>query len=126
MGSSGTGHFSDYHSSSSNQSDSSRGGGSSGEDRCDQGFETELEEMERCSYYLQHRSLPESETHVKVRMQGRVGVETTSGELIGYLPTRYNYLAGCIREGRSYAGRIISASNTPILYVLVEIHPINP
>jgi hypothetical protein len=141
MGSTGTGRFTDYSNSSSNKqstssssgsstssgggSSTSSGGGSSGEDRCDQAFETVLEEVERCSYYRQNRSLPANGTEVIVRMQGRIGVETTNSELIGYLPTQYNYLASCIQSGRSYAGLITLTSSTPIVVVRVDIAPVS-
>jgi len=139
MGSTGTGNFTDYSnnltkqgstssgsgsSTSSGGSSASSGGGSSGEDRCEKAFTAVLEEVERCSYYRQNSSLPVNGTAVTVRMQGRIVVETNEGELIGYLPTQYNYLAICIQNGLSYAGIVTSTSNIPISVVKVDIAPV--
>jgi hypothetical protein len=125
MGSTGTGHFSDYSNNASKQGRSSGGGGgSSGEDRCNQAFSTTLEEVERCAYYTQNKDVPANCLDVTVRIQGRIGVETTNGVLIGYLPTQYNYLMNCIQEGRSYGGVITSTSSIPIVVVRVDIAPV--
>jgi len=127
MGSTGTGRFTDY---SGKQDSSSTGGiqgggsgGSSGEDRCDHAIAALLEEVERCAYLQIHKAPPPDGTAVVVSIRGRLSVDTVDGEVIGYLPTQYNYLAGCISSGRTYGGSVISTAATPIVRVHVDIAP---
>jgi len=119
MGSTGTGRFDDYHG-------TSRGSGGDGgpEDQCNQPFTAMVEEVERCDYYRQHNALPEIGTRLTLRLGKRIRVETTQEELIGYLPTRFNYLAACLRSGYSYSGSVTSTAKPPILRVQVSISPV--
>jgi hypothetical protein len=57
-------------------------------------------------------------------MGGRLSVDTEVGEVIGYLPTQFNYLAGCISSGRSYGGAVTSIATTPLTRVHVDIAPV--
>ena len=50
-------------------------------------------------------------------------VDTLAGETIGYLPTEYNYLAGCMKKKRSYGGQVSSATTKPVIRVRVDIGP---
>ncbi len=119
MGSSGTGKFSDY--SKSTQANTSGGnGGSSGEDPCAAEVDAVLEEVERSQYYKLHNSLPSVGIHVGVMLKERLAVEV-NGELIGYLPTEYNYLASCIKSGSTYSGVITSVANHPVFRIQVHI-----
>lgn len=121
MGSSGTGHFSDY-SGSSRKSDGS--GGVSGEDKCGKAFSTDLEEVERVSYYRTHGSVPPLQTEIQVIFEKRLAVATVDGEIVGYLPTSYNYLRACLEEGFSYVGIIRSSAVLPLPRIAVDIAPV--
>jgi len=128
MGSSGTGHFSDYSGSSggsikSEGSGTSKGSGNS--NRCENNLNVSLEEVASCNYYRNHDGVPPAQTDVNVISKligGRIGVQTTTGsELIGYLPTEYNYLRRCMEQGYSYNGTVSSSSLKPIPRVSVVL-----
>ncbi|HEY4194123.1 MAG TPA: hypothetical protein VGM63_01200 [Mucilaginibacter sp.] len=124
MGSSGSGALTDYTNSKSTNSKSTTGG-SSGEDNCGKAFEANLEEVARCDYFTTKGVVPPVGTKVVVNFRGiRLAVTTTSGQEIGYLPTKYNYIKVCIDNGFSYGGEITNSSITPTPSVLVDIAPI--
>lgn len=120
MGSRGTNKFDDY------TVDRQGPGGSdrpSTDGPCDKAITAVLEEVERCSYFQQYQSLPLIGTPIKLKFEKRLGVATGAGELIGYLPTEFNYLAGCISTGRSYEGSVVSTANTPVAMIRVDLAP---
>jgi hypothetical protein len=121
MGSSGTGHFSDYPGTMADKPGGA--GGSSGEDQCNQQIMTALEDVERCDFFINHSRLPDVGTPIQVSLAIRLTVITNEGETIGFLPTQYNYLAACIKAGRNYQGVVASSSLRPISKVQVEIMP---
>jgi hypothetical protein len=133
MGSSGTGRFTDYSGSSEkSQDDASKGqastgsgptGGSSGTDRCAQVFTTDLEDVARSAYFAADGRLPPTGTAVDVQLSGRLIASVGEVEL-GYLPTQYNYLAGCMKRGFSYAGTVTATRMTPTPSVTVDIAPV--
>ena len=125
MGSTNTGRFTDYSGTSKGKTKKggSGGGGSSGEDLCDKAFTADLEEVERCEYFKNLSDLPSKGSHVLVRFNGRLEVTDNSGELIGYLPTKFNYLAACIQDGNEYSGNVLSTTRTPIIKIRVDIAP---
>lgn len=120
MGSSGTGKFTDYSNNAKDVNGATKKG-SSGDDPCGNGFVTILEEVERCPYFQRHKSLPSKGATIRVVMAGRVAVES-AGLIIGYLPTQYNYLAGCINSGSTYQGIITSVNSRPLIRVQVRIN----
>jgi hypothetical protein len=83
-----------------------------------------LEEVARCDYFTAHHALPPVGTPVAVRtklVSGRIGVETTAGELVGFLPTDYNYLLRCMKQGYTYAGKVASSILKPVPVVRVDL-----
>lgn len=111
MGSSGSSRLSDYSGTPAkkNTSASGRGGvsgGSSGEDPCDRAFSVILEDFERSEYYQNHKSPPPVGLRVTIVKGKRLLARTDKGETLGNLPTAFNYLAGCMATGHSYAGRV--------------------
>jgi hypothetical protein len=140
MGSSGSGHFTDY---SKKPGSKKRGtevpgskggggaggasGGSSGDDPCNKAIgDISLEEIARCEYYQKHSDVPRMSTHVRVRqtlVEHRIGVETDKGELLGYLPTEYNYLLGCMEAGVSYVGLIKSVLDVKVPKISIDLRP---
>ncbi len=131
MGSSGTGRFSDYSGSPSGsentkQTDSGSGQGSSDSDICQRKIlNAVLEEVALCEYYETYNEVPPKDTLIAVRknlVDGRIGVQKAdTEEIIGYLPTEYNYLRRCMAQGYSYNGQVISSSLRPVPTVTVEL-----
>jgi hypothetical protein len=113
MGSSGSGRISDYPGASKQAGDSrgssgefggaggSRGGG---DDRCAKAFTTSLEDAEHSDYYHSHSEPPPEGTAVFVAHKKRVVAITSDGESVGSLPTSFNYLAACLKDGWEYVG----------------------
>lgn len=122
MGSSGSGSFTDY---SEHKSDR-RQGGDSGEDRCMNAFSTLLDEVARSSYYIRTGGVPPVGTEITVILKGRLQIITADDEDIGYLPTKFNYLASCIGEGYTYSGQVISSTTLGLPSIQVDIVPHEP
>lgn len=124
MGSSGSGSFTDYSKRKATTS-TLENGGSSGVDSCGKAFNTPLEEISRCFYFINTGRVPAVQTEVRIFFNGvRLSVETLKGEEIGYLPTKFNYLKTCIDNGYNYQGVVFSSSVRPIPSVLVDITPL--
>ena len=124
MGSSGSGHLSDY-SKRKPSSDGANNGGSSGEDKCGKAFSTSLDEVGRCFFFINFGSLPPIGTNISVVFNGlRIAVETARGEEVGYLPTSYNYLKLCMDAGITYGGTITSFRLKPTPAVFIDITPL--
>ena len=122
MGSRGTGRLTDYPGSRGKGSGGGGGqGGSSGRDRCKDAVVEQLEDVARCEYFKNHGNVPRASTKVDIVQQKRIAVATAGGEIVGYLPTKYNYLVACLASGFKYSGTIQRSSNTPIPTVLVDL-----
>ena len=121
MGSSGTGNFSDY----TNFQRAIKGvtGAVDSEDKCALAFSTLIEEIDTCEYYSKKGILPSVGTEVYVDFKVRLVVKSNDGLIIGYLPTKYNYLRNCILKGFTYTGVVSGVSMTPINTVIVDITP---
>lgn len=122
MGSSGTGRFTDYPGSGGTSSKGGKQGGSSGEDGCKKPISEQLEDVGRCDYFKTHKAVPKAGTPVAVVQDKRIAVTTVKGEVIGYLPTKYNYLAGCLAAGYKYGGTVATSKDTPVPAVLVDLN----
>ena len=132
MGSTRTGRFSDYSGSSGGSEKSTKSSSNSkitgdAGNRCEKNIKVSLEEVAMCTYYSDHGGVPPVNTDVDVISKlvgGRIGVETsTDSELIGYLPTEYNYLRQCMEQGYSYSGTVTSSSLKPIPRISVSLKP---
>ena len=121
MGSSGTDNFSDY----SNYPRAIKGvtGAVDSEDKCALAFSTLIEDVDTCEYYRKKGALPAVGTEVYIDFKVRLVVKSNDGLIIGYLPTKYNYLRYCIVKGFTYTGVVSVASSTPINTVVVDITP---
>ena len=121
MGSSGPGNFSDY----SNYPRAIKGvtGAVDSEDKCALAFSTLIEDVDTCEYYSKKGTLPAIGTEVYIDFKVRLVAKSNDGLIIGYLPTKYNYLRNCIVKGFTYTGVISVASSTPINTVVVDITP---
>ena len=121
MGSSGTGNFSDY----KNFPRAIKGvtGAVDSEDKCALAFSTLIEDVDTCEYYSKKGKLPGVGTEVYIDFKVRLVVKSNDGLIIGYLPTKYNYLRNCIVKGFTYTGVVSVASSKPINTVVVDITP---
>ena len=121
MGSSGSGSFSDY-SGAGRKSDESGGesGGASGSDRCGQAFSTSLEDVGLYSYFSTTSTVPAIGTALTLAFRTRVLAIDAAGIEVGALPTRFNYLASCMREGIRYAGVVTHSGVSPAPRVDVD------
>lgn len=110
MGSGGSGSFSDYSGNKKTGSGSGSSGGSSGSDKCKEAFSASLEDVASHDYYKNHKSTPAVGAKLSVQVKGRV-VAVIGSESVGSLPTRLNYLAGCLEDGFTYTGIVTASSN---------------
>ncbi len=115
MGNSGSGRISDYPGSS--PSGSSKSGAGNGntppEDRCAKAFSARLEDVELSDFYQNHGRFPDVGTQLEIALRKRLVAQTTTGESVGNLPTSFNYLAACIKDGWRYVGSVESATSGP-------------
>ena len=128
MGSSGTGRISDYPGSSKpsktkedeDKKEPGHGGGSSKgsggnpggpDDRCAKAFSTQLEDVEHSEYFVAHGEAPPEGTAVILEHRKRLVAATELGKSIGSLPTSMNYLAGCMKAGWKYVGKVRKVTN---------------
>ena len=116
MGSSGSGHFSDY--SGSRKADGT--GGTNGNDRCRQAFSCKLEEVAQCDFYVANFDVPASGIELSLVHERRIFAVTSDGTKIGALPTAFNYLAGCMKDGNTYVGVVTASGLHPIPYVSAD------
>lgn len=128
MGSTGTGNFSDYsenqkENKGENSSGSHETGGRSGSDKCLRAFTTKLEEVANSDYLAQNGTLPPAGSNIIIRFNQRIEAATEDGLGLGYLPTSFNYLLGCIENGHSYSGVITSSNLTPLPSLSIDVHP---
>lgn len=128
MGTSGPARLTDYP--GSKKGDKSGGNGDSGstpEDRCNRAFSVTLEDVEHCTFFKLHGTSPTAGTDVQVAHKKRIVAETLAGEVVGNLPTRFNYLASCLGAGFKYVGKVVdSANGPPVAKVTVDIAPVPP
>ena len=138
MGSTGTGRFSDYPKKKGevDHDDAAQAGGSirdesgAGSTICDRPLEAvELEEVRNAEYYLAHNALPAVGSPVVVGdlSEGRIEVRVTdSGQVVGYLPTKFNHIWTCKdEEGRDYEGNVVSNREVPSITVRIDLRPVD-
>ncbi|MGB8031219.1 MAG: hypothetical protein WCF30_16330 [Terracidiphilus sp.] len=60
-------------------------------------------------------------------MRKRPVAQTTAGESIGNLPTSFNYLASCMKEGWVYVGAVQSVkAGPPVAAIQVDFAATHP
>jgi hypothetical protein len=86
-----------------------------------------LEEVSRSEYFSTKQTVPPAGTNVQVRKDlvgGRIAVETTRGnQSIGFLPTQYNYLVGCLKQGHKYRGKVTASADSPTPRIVADLFP---
>lgn len=124
MGSTGSGHFSDYSGATGEENGGQgSGGGSSGVDRCQQAFSVTLEEVAQCDYYTQYNAVPGLNSELGIILDGRVFAVDSNGTKVGAFPTSFNYLAKCITGGVTYVGVVTFSAVTPVPTVYADFTP---
>lgn len=121
MGSTGSGRLSDY-----TRFRGAVKGVTGGEDlinKCDRAVATVLEEVETCDYYKKNGYVPAKGTYVKILLKTRLVAIDEKGDVIGYLPTEYNYLLECLNDGYQYEGEVSGSFETPVVSVYIAVTP---
>lgn len=121
MGSTGSGRLTDY----------SRYGGAvkgvtGGEDlinKCDRAVATVLEDVETCDYYKKNGNVPAKGTYVRIALKTRLVAVDEHDDVIGYIPTEFNYLLECLNDGYQYEGEISGSFDTPVPSVYIAVTP---
>jgi hypothetical protein len=130
MGTSGSGRLTDYPGSSkpkTNGGDGEGGGGIPSADRCARAISANLEDVEHCTYFKTHKISPPLGTQLHIAHQKRLVAQTDAGEVVGNLPTRFNYLAACMEDGYTYVGKVRDSSNgPPIAIVAADFAAVSP
>lgn len=137
MGSAGSGKFGTYRvgkGKTTGDSGTGVGGGAGGgadggigEIECPSTIENiRLEDVATSEYYVKNQSLPPSGDHVNLHSdihKGRLVVKATStGQILGNLPTQYNHLINCIKKGMNYTGVVVASGKTPVPFVVVTLN----
>jgi len=123
MGSTGSGRISDYPGSSSSGAAADIHEHAT-QDRCARAFNVRLEDAEHSEYYQKHGAFPPVGTQVQVAHRKRLVAQTTDGESIGNLPTSFNYLASCMKDGWVYVGVVQHVtSGPPVAIISVDFAP---
>lgn len=120
MGSRGTGRFEDYQTGVEGQ----RNGRPGEDDQCGEEFSVFLEDVETSEFYTSHQRLPEVGAQLMISVYRRVSASSESGEVVGNLPTQYNYLKICLDEGYEYTAIVSQTLTTPIPRVEITVSPI--
>ncbi len=121
MGSTGAGSLSDY-----TRFRGAQKGLTGGEDlinKCDKAVATVVEEVETCEYFVKHGKVPAKGTYVKIALKTRVAALDEQGDVIGYLPTEYNYLLECLNDGYQYEGEVSGSFDIPVPSVYIAVTP---
>lgn len=121
MGSTGSGRLSDY-----SRFRGAIKGVTGGEDlinKCDRAVATVLEDVETCDYYKKYGHVPTKGTYVKIDIKTRLVALDENGDVIGYLPTEYNYLLECLSDGYQYEGEVSGSFDMPVPSVYIAVTP---
>ncbi|SIT59048.1 conserved hypothetical protein [Mesorhizobium prunaredense] len=116
MGSTRSSNFTDYSGTRSNDG----AGGTSGIDRCRQAFSCSLEEIELCDYFITHSTVPPVGTELVILHQKRLFAATPQGVKVGALPTSFNYLAACMKDGIAYIGVMTASGMLPVARISAD------
>lgn len=121
MGSTGSGRLSDY----SNFGGAIKGvtGGKDLINKCDRAVATVLEDVETCDYYKKNGHVPAKGTFVIIILKTRLAAVDENGDVIGHLPTEYNYLLECLNDGYQYEGEVSGSFDSPVPSVYIAVTP---
>jgi hypothetical protein len=84
-----------------------------------------LEEVSLSQYYNNQRKVPDKDYPVEVgssTINGRlVVISSENFEIVGYIPSRFSYLLGCMKKGHKYTGNVIFSTESPIPRIMVNL-----
>lgn len=130
MGSTSTGRFTDYPTTRrpSGEPPSGSEGNGGQDDRCGKAISDQLlDDVERCDYWTSHHDVPPVGSDVELLPnlhEGRLAVALAgTGEILGYLPTKFNYLRGCMEEGWRYQGEVVATLRELTALIRVDLGP---
>lgn len=121
MGSSGSGRLTDY-----SRFKGAVKGVTGGEDlinKCDRAVASVLEDVETCDYFKKCGKVPAKGDYVRIDKKMRLVVVDKNDDVIGYLPTEYNYLLECLNDGYQYEGEVSGSFDTPVPSVYIAATP---
>lgn len=130
MGSTGTGKFGTYDNNESIPKDSNEKNSKINlqkENLCEREIgDVILEDVEIHQYYKENEGLPDVGENVYVlgnKFKGRIVVaHTMTNQILGNLPTEYNYLFQCIQLGYSYIGVVAQSIEKPTTRLMVKLN----
>jgi len=127
VGSSGSGHFSDYPGTKAKKTGgdgTGMSGGASGVDKCKQAFNVLLDDVGNSEFYSQTRSVLAVGEQLGILFdKKRVFAVNAKGVKIGALPTSFNYLVACLEDGVTYVGVVSSSAVSPVPTVAADFIP---
>ena len=121
MGSTGTGHLTDY--SGYKKAAVGKTGGKDTVYICNKAVATSLEDVATSDYFKKHGTVPPKGTPVIITSTSRIVAVDDKGDVIGNLPTEYNYLLGCIEEGYQYEGEVTDSFTSPLPSTSIAVTP---
>ena len=121
MGSTGSGRLTDY--SRFRGAEKGITGGEDLIDKCQRAVATVLEDVETCDYYKKFEKVPAKGTFVKIALKTRIVAIDNNGNVMGYLPTEYNYLLECLNDGYQYEGEVSGSFENPVPSIYVAVTP---
>lgn len=121
MGSTGTGHLTDY--SGYKKAVVGETGGKDTVYICNKAVATSLEDVATSDYFKKHGTVPAKGTPVIITSTSRIVAVDDKGDVIGNLPTEYNYLLGCIEEGYQYEGEVTDSFTSPLPSTSIAVTP---
>ena len=121
MGSTGTGHLTDY--SGYKKAVVGETGGKDTVYICNKAVATSLEDVATSDYFKKHGTVPSKGTPVIITSTSRIVAVDDKGDVIGNLPTEYNYLLGCIEEGYQYEGEVTNSFTSPLPAASIAVTP---
>jgi len=127
MGSSGSGHFSDYPGTKAKEvagDGSGMAGGASGVDKCKQAFHVLLDDVGNSDFYSRFKNVPTAGAQLGILFdKKRVFAVDVNGFKVGALPTSFNYLVTCLANGVTYVGVVRSSAVSPVPTVDADFAP---
>lgn len=81
-------------------------------DPCGRAFSVQLEDVAHSEYYRSHSRVPSEGTPLYVEHRKRIVATLETGESVGSLPTKMNYLAECLKSGFKYHGVVKSSTQS--------------
>jgi hypothetical protein len=85
-----------------------------------------LEDIATSEYYVNNQSLPSKDILIEVSnkvYRGRLVVKVVpTNEILGNIPTEYNYLKVCIEKGIQYTCSVIALGEKPVPFLSIKLH----